>query len=179
MNWAWEYAHHPPQVVVSGADGSYTASAASVDLVHVELPEGAGFHAPCASGLDGLEGRITMDIHVVSDDTLSSTGLPASVPTTDLKVRGNVMTRTAAGVQVITGAIVRLTLEIDHVPRSSTLSDRSGRFLLCSNVPRVHRGDTLWLHVQRKDIVLRLVRFRLARRTMSLSSSFESRRVDA
>ena len=114
-----------------------------------------------------------MDVHVVSDAVLSSTGTPASLPTRDLKVRGKVIAPTRAGDLAIRGATVRLTPQVLEVPRSTTLSDAAGNFLLCSNVPGAQRGVTLWLRVDKDgylpatraisigvmdDVILELVR---------------------
>jgi hypothetical protein len=133
---AWDL-YPGPTLVVSAQNGSYTATTSSqevsLDLVHVDIPYEPGFHAPCPPGLDALAGDARLDIHVVPDRVLSSSGMPVSVPITGTNVRGRVVERTKAGVRPVGGAAVRLVSDTELL-RSSTLSDGTGKFLLCSNV---------------------------------------------
>jgi hypothetical protein len=82
--------------VVSSENGSYTLSEPFVDLLYIDVPDDGRFHAPCPPDVSS-PGGTRMDVHVVSAAILSSTGTPASLPTSDLKVRGKVIARTRAG----------------------------------------------------------------------------------
>jgi hypothetical protein len=113
-------------------------------LVHIDIPYDPGFHAPCPLGLDALAGDARLDIHVVPDWVLSSSGLPALVLIEGAHVRGRVVERTDPEVRPVRGAALRLVSDTELL-WSSTQFDASGKFLLCSNVP----ADRHTLHAKR------------------------------
>jgi hypothetical protein len=84
----WDY--EGPSLVTSDDGGRFHFLASPGSLVAIVIPDGAGYHAPCPSGFDAIGANVAMELHVVADTVLSSTGRPRSVPYTSLWVSGTV-----------------------------------------------------------------------------------------
>ncbi len=91
--------------------------------------EKVGYSQPCRTPVAGT----TVDIHVVSDALLSTSGIPASLPITQPTLSGRIVEQTPLGVQPVTGARVTADFSggMGWEPSASTTSDRDGGYLLC------------------------------------------------
>ena len=138
-----------PTEVTTDQFGRYAANRGEPGLVGITIPDDAGYHAPCPAGFNDLREDRTMNVYVVADTTLTTTGMPASMPTTAPMVSGKVFERISGGTQPVVGATVSLSpLGLDEVI-SVSLTDADGRFLLCSAPP--HTGtDTVMVVGVRK-----------------------------
>ena len=99
-----------------------------------------------------------MNIHLVPYAVLTSTGMPASLPTWHPKLSGKVFDGYYdSGILVrespVTGVVVALSDEQGGVLRSVTVSDASGRFVLCTP-PAAGVGQVAWLSVTRDGVTV-------------------------
>jgi hypothetical protein len=142
-----------PITIVSDANGRYEIPN-EVGLIAFDIPFDAGYRAPCPAGVGS-------DLHVVSDAVLSRTGTPASMPMTDLHVSGTVVERVGDRTRPIAGAEVQLGAGGLLDVKSVTLSDASGRFLLCTNPPGTGTDQTIPIAVRKDgyDPVMRTINF--------------------
>lgn len=109
------------------------------------------YRAPCPSGTDVLSGNRTFDVHVVSTALLSTAGAPASLPRTSLWESGIVLERTPGGMRPISGASAELAADdSDAFVASTTLTDGSGRYLLCTAPPGVGTDQIAWVRVRKE-----------------------------
>jgi hypothetical protein len=141
----WDYDNPGSTSVTSDGNGRYLVAAPIGSLVAIEIPAEAGYHAPCPSGFDHLAGNANMDIHVVADTILSSTGRPQSVPYTRVWISGTVMEGSYDDARPVAGASVELAGEVGAPLRSVTLSDADGRFFVCTNPPGAGADQSMWL----------------------------------
>jgi hypothetical protein len=116
----------------SDADGRYSVSGVPAGFLWITPASNTGYLAPCPSGTDDLAANTFMDAHVVSVALLSGPGMPASVPSGAIWTSGLVFERTTAGVRPVAGAMVEMG-EPNY--RTTTMSDVSGSYLLCTAVP--------------------------------------------
>jgi hypothetical protein len=139
----------PPTDVTSSGNGRYLAPLSSGRVLTIEIPAGAGFHAPCPSGFDyPPSGTVRMDVHVVADATLSTSGLPGSLPGRGPTLTGNVIETTPTGKsQPLAGATVELSSEPGALVKSVSLTDNAGKFLLCTNPPGTGTDQMMFLQV--------------------------------
>jgi hypothetical protein len=125
--------------VTSDADGRYEAtgfpSKAQITVSH------AGYRAPCPLyTVLVLNSNSILNLEVVSDATLASTGIPQSLPTHfPLTISGTVSETVPAGGGPVGGVALELfyglpTSESDRA-LASTLSDAAGRYLVCVPPP--------------------------------------------
>lgn len=121
--------------VTTDADGRYVASQVRAGAVSIAPALTSGYFAPCPSGTDALAGHATFDVHIVSAALLSATGAPPSLPTTSIYASGTVYEVTTAGMQPVAGAFVELGWSANDVSYSTTLTDASGRYLVCTTPP--------------------------------------------
>jgi hypothetical protein len=136
----------PASEVTSDAAGRYTVFVPAARWVVLDLPAGSGFYAPCAPGFDSTQAKGEMNIDVVSEAVLMTTGLPDSLPSTVINVRGSVVERTASGTtRAVPGASVWFSGEVDSVPQPGTLSDVRGNFLLCTSPPGTGTDVVAWV----------------------------------
>jgi hypothetical protein len=140
----WDDDSSGPASVTSDGNGRYLVAAPIGSLVAIEIPAEAGYHAPCPSGFDHLAGNANMDIHVVADTILSSTGRPQSMPYTRVWISGTVMDSWDDD-RPVAGASVELASEVGAPVRSVTLSDADGRFFVCTNPPGAGADQSMWL----------------------------------
>jgi hypothetical protein len=131
--------------------GRYAATRGEPGLVGIAIPDGAGYHAPCPAGFDNLSQNRTMNIYVVADATLTTTGVPASLPTTNPTVSGTVFERALNETRPVAGAEVFLIRNPSAGSVfSATLTDAAGRFLLCAAPPGIGTGTLMYLEVDKQ-----------------------------
>jgi hypothetical protein len=94
--------------------------------------EKEGYSQPCRSAVALVEETV-MDIYVVSDAILSTSGLPASMPVVQPTLWGTVFESSTEGVRPVHG--VKLTGDfsagLGWAPSATTVTDAAGRYLLC------------------------------------------------
>ncbi len=153
---------------VSDASGRYEVSGLQArETVTVAPSIEAEYRAPCPAGTSGLSGNSTVDVHVVSTALLSTAGAPASLPRTSIWVSGVVFERTPEGRRPVAGAAADLAVDdSDAFVMSTTLTDGSGRYLLCTVPPGVGTDQIAWVRV-RKD------RFRPVSRSIVMGMRFD------
>jgi hypothetical protein len=76
------------------------------------------------------------EVHLVSDDLLSTNGLPTELPLVAPTLSGRVFERTADGVRPISGASIVLdfTGGDGWAPSANTYSNSDGRYVMCNVV---------------------------------------------
>jgi len=126
-----EYQSWPPQVTTD-ADGRYTLLNTAPTAGQKLIAEKAGYSQPCRVPV--VPTSSAHDIHVVSNDTLSTAGLPASFPIVPPVLEGMVFEQTPAGQQPIAGAsiILDFTGGMGWAPSARTTTDPQGRYMLCN-----------------------------------------------
>ena len=146
------------QEVTSDAGGHYVFSAAIGTNLVVQIPADAGYHAPCPAGLERILDDANVDVHLVLDSVLTSTGMPESVPTWIPRVSGVVSLQVLDGPEVhglpLVGASVELVRSPGGLGNSITLTDGEGRYVLCASPPGTGEGQSAWLAVTRDRRVL-------------------------
>jgi hypothetical protein len=94
-----------------------------------------GYSQPCRPAIDRWLGGADHDlnIHLVADDILASTGTPSLLPMTGPVVVGVVFERTAQGRHPAAGVAVAVDFSngMFRPPAAHTVSDAMGRFTLC------------------------------------------------
>ena len=75
----------------------------------------------------------TLDVHLVSDAVLTTSGIASSMPLVEPRVTGRIFERTSGGEQPIPGArvVADFTGGDGWAPSATTMSDATGRFLIC------------------------------------------------
>jgi len=124
---------HLPQVTTDG-DGRYTfpmlpsLALSGQKLIAVK----AGYSQPCR--VQVVPGIRNHDIHLVSNVTLATAGMPASFPIVPPVLSGAVFEQTPAGRQPIAGASIILDFSggMDWAPSARTTTDPQGRYVLCN-----------------------------------------------
>jgi hypothetical protein len=134
-------------VVAADSVGRYSAPVWG-DLVVIEPVASSTFLAPCPSGTDwvGQNPSRSFDVDVVSAAVLSTSGLPASYHTSALYISGTVTEATAEGPRPVSGAVVALG-DPATVSYATTLSDNSGRYLVCTTPHGVGTDQLIQLTV--------------------------------
>ena len=135
--------------VTTDANGRYAASRVGAGAVSIAPALNSGYFAPCPSGTDVLVGDATFDVHIVSTALLSAAGAPPSLPTTNIYVSGTVSEVTTAGAQAVGGALVELGESANDVAYSTTLTNASGGFLVCTTPPGVGTDQYMRLSVSK------------------------------
>ena len=136
----------------SDAAGRYTIADVPVGSLIIAPHPSAAYFAPCPAGGELNYGG-TVDLHVVSAEVLSTTGVPSTYPTSALWFSGIVFENTARGKLPVAGANVSLTeSQSTAVPTAfaTTVSDAEGRYLVCTAPPGAGTDQMAWLSV-RKD----------------------------
>jgi hypothetical protein len=147
---SWDNDNPGPTSVTSDGNGRYLVAAPIGSLVAIEIPGEAGYHAPCPPGFDHITGNANMDIHVVADTILSSTGRPQSVPYTPVWISGTVVEGSYDDALPVAGASVELAGEVGAPLRSVTLSNSNGNFFVCTNPPGAGANQSMWLTVRKE-----------------------------
>jgi hypothetical protein len=139
-----EYQSWPPSTF-SDANGRFSFDAmAGLKLKIVATKP--GFSQPCRVPVD--PGTLDHEVYLVSDATLSTTGVPATMPLRDPVLRGRVVEQTAEGPRPIAGAAVvgDFTGGMGWAPSATTKTDADGRYLLCNtDVTASGLGLMLWV----------------------------------
>jgi len=134
----WEYPGPAIRFVTSDAEGRYDLLVG--DTVKVEPAPETGYLAPCPAGTGapnwtgGPRDFYLTDLHVVQETVLSTTGTPDMMRTLGLSLVGRVV-GPAPSHDPIPGVRVELLLEDDGPVLSHTVSDATGRYLLCPFPP--------------------------------------------
>ena len=94
----------------------------------------AGYSQPCRVAIIATDRD--QDVYLVSNDLLATTGVPASMPLVEPVLTGRVFERTAQGDQPVVGAnvILDFTAGMGWAPSATTVTDASGRYVLCNVV---------------------------------------------
>ena len=134
-------------VAVSDSLGRYTAPVWG-DVVVIGPAAGSGFMDPCPSGTDwvGQNPNRSFDVDLVAADLLSTSGLPDSYRGIWLEVSGTVTETVAGKAQPVSGALVALG-DDGTLSYSTTLTDSSGHYLVCTAPPGVGTDQTALLTV--------------------------------
>ena len=96
------------------------------------IAEKPGYLQPCrtpsALAINGV-----LDVYLVSEDVLSTTGVPSSMPILQPTLSGLVFEQTSQGARPIPGAVLALdfTGGLGYAISAATRSDATGRSLLC------------------------------------------------
>lgn len=136
-------AHIHPVVgqVVTDVDGRYRVEGLnSKHQGHIVFrPPDLQYVIPCDARI-GLERDGVLDVHIVSTETLLTTGLPASLPRIGFSMSGTVTERTADGLRPVSNAVVTTayawaTWWDEYTPFTTT--DVNGRYVLCGFYERL------------------------------------------
>lgn len=139
-------------LVMSDASGRYEIPPPHDGLFAFVIPADGGYQAPCPPGFPGIGLSMGLDVHVVPDAVLATTGLVATVPQMEFRIRGTVTERTPEGARPVAGAMVELSGEgeVGGLVRSVTLSDRDGHYLVCKNPPGTGTDTTTWVTARKE-----------------------------
>ena len=124
---------------VSDAEGRYR-----FEIAGWQMPRGGygvrvraaapGYRQPCRVRAT-LMADTTLDVHLVSDTTLSEYGIPPSLPISEPRLHGRVLDRTKGWDAPIAGASVAAGFGYDGSDRSlddaTTLTSAAGQYLIC------------------------------------------------
>jgi hypothetical protein len=130
-----ETSHYSPQTTTD-ADGHYEVSGAGGapgDLTGnlKVIAEKAGYNQPCRAPIASATNGV-LDIYLVSDETLSTTGMPSTMPILQPTLSGLVFERTSEGARPIPAAFLVGNFNGDGwAPSATTRSDATGRYMLC------------------------------------------------
>jgi len=121
--------------VVTDGQGQYSVTAVKDGLFAINIPSNAGFRAPCPAGSDYVPVSTRIDIDVVADAVLASSGVPASYPRprTILMVEGTVV-ESGGQRQPMSGVTVDMGVGM-YTATSATLTNARGEYFLCTNPP--------------------------------------------
>ena len=134
-----EYQSWPP-TVRTDANGRYRRPNVIPGPPLKLVAEKEGYSQPCRVPIQVTEAD--QDVYLVSNQTLSSTGIPAAMPIVEPTLSGLIFERTADGIQPIAGASIVLdfTGGMGWAPSATTVSDPAGRYLLCNVVDSTSLG---------------------------------------
>jgi hypothetical protein len=129
-----------PTTTRTDADGRYKQILASNPVKLKLIAEKSGYSQPCRVPIAYTS--IDQDVYLVSNETLSTTGVPSSMPIIQPTLTGLVFERTPQGMQPIAGARVVLdfTGGMGWAPSATTNTDAAGRYLLCNVVDSTGLG---------------------------------------
>ena len=124
-----EYRAWPPQLT-SDAEGRYGILKAPRSALKVRA-EAPGYSQPCRAGAI-LDGDTTLDVHLVSDTLLTTTGTPPSMPVAERRIFGRVFERTRPELNPLAAAQSSgFSAGFGWAPSATTLTDATGSYLLC------------------------------------------------
>ena len=125
-----EYQSWPP-VVFSGPDGRFASQTGNSRSFKIAATK-ANYSQPCRVQANGVDAD--HEIYLVSNDLLSTTGLPSSYPASAPVLTGRVFECTLTGDQPVAGAAITLdfTGGMGWAPSATTVSDANGQYLLCN-----------------------------------------------
>jgi hypothetical protein len=125
------YQSWPPNVT-TGVDGRYRLAVQPSLSLKVRA-EKAGYSQPCGALFSSAEDTV-LDVYVVADAILSTTGVPQSMPIRQPTITGMVTERMADGAtQSLSGVkvVADFTGGLGWSPSATTVSDATGKYLLC------------------------------------------------
>lgn len=124
-----EYQSWPPSLTTD-ANGRYTWLGNGSGLKVVA--QKAGYSQPCRVSLRPT--TADQDLYVVANETLATSGVPASMPIVGPVLTGRVFERIANGERPLSGATVILdfTGGMGWAPSATAITDATGRYLLCN-----------------------------------------------
>jgi hypothetical protein len=137
---------------ISDSAGRYEISGVPENRAAITIapPSESDYRAPCPSGSTAITGDASFDVHVVSTALLSTSGVPASIQRSFLRVEGTVIERVSDGVLPVAGATVDLADDdSDRWVFSTTLTDARGRYMACEAPPGTGSDQVLWVRVQK------------------------------
>jgi len=115
----------------SDAEGRYQISSPSGSELKVaaEVP---GYSQPCRAGVV-LTADTTLDVYLVPNTILATSGIPASMPLVGPTASGRVVERTPEGLRPVAEANVAIDFSggMGWAPSATTVTDAAGRFMLC------------------------------------------------
>ena len=95
----------------------------------------SAYRQPCRASTVLTNGENILDVHVVSESVLSTSGIPSSMPIVEPYVSGYVFERTAQGDLPVKGALVSgefgWDLRDEPIVEVTTLTDATGRYVIC------------------------------------------------
>ena len=123
-----------PATIRTDADGRYSQIVSRGSGPLKLIAEKPGYSQPCRVPIADTNGD--QDVYLVSNDTLSITGVPSSMPIAQPTLTGLVFERTPQGIKPVAGAHVVLdfTGGMGWTPSATTNTDAAGRYLLCNVV---------------------------------------------
>ena len=131
--------------VSSDAEGRYETSAplGSELKVAAEFP---GYSQPCRAGAV-LSADTTLDVYLVPNRILATSGIPDLMPIIGPTASGRVVERTPEGLRPVAEATVVIDFSggMGWAPSATTVSDGSGRFLLCGVVNTTGFGHYIFV----------------------------------
>jgi hypothetical protein len=128
-----EYQSWRPQTT-SDAEGRYSISGMSPTLALKLIATKAGYSQPCR--LPIIATNQVHDVYLVSNEVLSTTGVPPTLSVVQPTLSGLVFEQTPEGRRPISGAAVigDFTGGMGWAPSATTRTDTSGRYVLCNVV---------------------------------------------
>ena len=128
-----EYQSWPPKTTTD-AEGRYSLSSLGPEKLKVFIDK-EGYSQPCRAAVD-LKRDSVVDVYVVSNALLEKSGIPPSYPVVQPTLAGRVVERTSSGLTPIAGArvVVDFGALLGWAPSTRTVSDATGRYLLCNIV---------------------------------------------
>ena len=126
-----EYQSWPPKVF-SDTTGRYRVPNMLVSGSLKIIAEMPGYKQPCRVAV--MQTDADQDLYLVPDDTLSTTGIPASLPLAGPMLAGHVFERSPEGIQRLPGASIVLDFSggSGWGPVASTVTDATGGYVLCN-----------------------------------------------
>lgn len=129
-----EYQSWPP-TFVTDADGRFALSAGLGALNPLKIiATKHDYSQPCRVPV--RDAQVDHEVYLVSNDLLSATGAPSSMPIAAPVLTGRVFERTSNGEQPVARASITLdfTGGDGWAPSATTITDAAGRYLLCNVV---------------------------------------------
>jgi hypothetical protein len=139
-----EYQSRVP-ITESNAEGQFTVELVPSDGLKI-VGIKSNYSQPCRVPV--RTGVADYEVYLVSNDVLSTTGVPSSLPITAPVLTGRVFERTPAGEQPIAGASLVLDFSngFGWSPGAGTVTDATGHYVLCNVVDSTGFavGATVW-----------------------------------
>jgi hypothetical protein len=135
-----EYQSWPP-TLVTDANGRFASSVVWGALRHLKIiASKPDYSQPCRVPVQ--DAQVDHEVYLVSNELLSATGAPSSMPTAAPVLTGRVFERASNGEQ----PVVRASITLDFTggdgwaPSATTVTDAAGRYLLCNVVDATGLG---------------------------------------
>jgi hypothetical protein len=124
-----EYQSWPPSTFTD-SEGRFTARNVGPGLKIAATK--TGYSQPCRVPVRAQ--TEPLDVYLVANELLSTTGIPSAMPITGPVLTGRVFERTGASELPVSGAFITLdfTGGMGWAPSATTVSDATGHYLLCN-----------------------------------------------